>query len=198
LKVADQREAETRFQNSGPAEADYEKNSGCPPLYSMRSDRLLRKSRRYRILTFEEKPEVKNLIKRNFNKGIGGHPCKFKNYTHRWTTLPLVPFANGFFQIFFLKQSDSRQTFASRANNQKPDENILTYFRYQLQFKLQCRSGQVLDILPTLRAYVNTVSLPAMPANHVCLPVSLCVYFAKVSELTEIGKLRFLPQRGTR
>jgi hypothetical protein len=33
LKIADQCEAEAPFLNSGPAEADYGKNSGCPPLY---------------------------------------------------------------------------------------------------------------------------------------------------------------------
>ncbi len=32
FKVADQCEAEALFLNSGPAEADYGKNSGCPPL----------------------------------------------------------------------------------------------------------------------------------------------------------------------
>jgi hypothetical protein len=32
VKVADQREAEALFLNSGPAESDYGKNSGCPPL----------------------------------------------------------------------------------------------------------------------------------------------------------------------
>ncbi len=34
FKVADQREAEALFSNSGPAEADYGKNSGCPPLFN--------------------------------------------------------------------------------------------------------------------------------------------------------------------
>jgi hypothetical protein len=32
FKVADQREVEALFLNSGPAEMDYGKNSGCPPL----------------------------------------------------------------------------------------------------------------------------------------------------------------------
>jgi hypothetical protein len=32
LKVADQREAEAIFLNSGPAEADYGKHSGCLPM----------------------------------------------------------------------------------------------------------------------------------------------------------------------
>jgi hypothetical protein len=32
LKDADQREAQALFVNSGPAEADYGKNSGCQPL----------------------------------------------------------------------------------------------------------------------------------------------------------------------